>query len=103
LHIYRKAFASEGLIGDKFTEEQPLRLMTVLNKAKERLIKVRMVSEPYAPVGEGIIDGCRKNHDDLVIIGRKKMSKAEEFVMGDVRVKLVRALERSAVLVIKSG
>jgi hypothetical protein len=29
------------------------------------------------------------------------MSKAEEFVMGDVSIKLVRALEGTAVLVVK--
>ncbi len=38
----------------------------------------------------------------MVVIGRKRMSKAEEFVMGDVSVKLVRALEGAAVLVVTS-
>ena len=111
LHIFRKASASEELMGKKFTEEQPSRFRAVLDRAKDRLIEygfhpehieVKIVSEPYATVGDGIIDQCRKKHYDLVIIGRKRMSKAEEFVMGDVSVKLVRALEGSAILVIKS-
>ena len=38
----------------------------------------------------------------MVVIGRKKMSKAEEFVLGDPSVKLVRALENTAIVVIKS-
>jgi hypothetical protein len=38
----------------------------------------------------------------MVVIGRKDMSKAEEFVMGDASVKLIRELQGTAVLVIKS-
>ena len=48
------------------------------------------------------MEQCRENHYDLVIIGRKRLSKAEEFVMGDVSIKLVRALEGTAVLVVKA-
>jgi hypothetical protein len=39
----------------------------------------------------------------MVVIGRKKMSKAEEFVMGDISVRLIRALEGVSVLVVKSS
>jgi hypothetical protein len=35
------------------------------------------------------------------VIGRKKMSKTEEFVVGDTSIRLVRALEGTAVLVVK--
>ncbi len=38
----------------------------------------------------------------MVVIGRKRMSKAEEFVLGDPSIKLVRVLEGAAVLVVKS-
>jgi hypothetical protein len=38
----------------------------------------------------------------MVVLGRKRMSKAEEFVLGDVGVKLVRALEGVAILVVKA-
>ena len=38
----------------------------------------------------------------MVVIGRKRMSKAEEFVMGDPSIKLIRALQGASILVIKS-
>jgi hypothetical protein len=38
-----------------------------------------------------------------LIIGRKKMSKSEEFVLGDISIKLIRALGKTAILVVKSG
>ena len=37
----------------------------------------------------------------MVIIGRKRMSKAEEFVLGDISIKLVRALEGVAIVIVK--
>ena len=111
LHLFRKPSASEELMGKKFTKEQPARFMAVLEKAKDKLveygynpknIKLDMVMEPYHTIADGIIDQCKKRHVDMVVIGRKRMSKAEEFVLGDVSVKLVRALEETAVLVVKS-
>lgn len=111
LHLFRKPSASESLMGKKFTEELPARHLSVLEKAKDKLvesgfnpnnIEIRLVTEPYQTVADGIIDQCKDKAYDLVVIGRKRMSKAEEFVLGDVSVKLVRALEGSAVLVIKS-
>lgn len=111
LHLFRKPSASEDLMGKKFTKELPARYMAILERAKDRLvdsgynpknIEIVMLTEAYATIAEGIIDQCRKRHVDMVVIGRKKMSKAEEFVLGDVSVKLVRALEETAVLVVKS-
>ena len=49
-----------------------------------------------------IIDQHKKQKYDMVVIGRKSMSKAEEFVMGDISIKLIRQLEGVAVLVVKS-
>ncbi len=111
LHVFRRSSASEELMGRKFTEELPARYKAVLENAKDKLIEsgfnpnlidIKLVAEPYQTVADGIIDQCKKKRCDLVVIGRKKMSKAEEFVLGDVSVKLVRALEGAAVLVIKS-
>jgi len=111
LHILKKPLASEDLMGKKFAEEQSDRLMAALQKAKDKLveigfgphhIQIKLVSDPYPTVADGIIDQCKKQGCQVVMIGRKKMSKAEEFVMGDVSVKLVRALEGTAVLVVKS-
>ena len=111
LHLFRKPSASEELMGKKFTEEQPAKYMAVLEKAKEKLIEfgftpnkieIKMVTQPYATVADGIIDQFKKKKFDMVVIGRKRMSKAEEFVMGDVSVKLVRALKGAAILVVTS-
>ena len=111
LHMFRKPSASEDLMGKKFTDEQPTRFMAVLQKAKDKLIEsgfhpnnieVEMVTQPYGTVADGIIYQFKKKHFDIVVIGRKRMSKAEEFVKGDISVKLVRALEGAAVLVVTS-
>jgi len=86
-------------------------MFMVLEKAKEKLIKngflaekieIELLQEPYETIADGIIDQAKKRGSNLVILGRKKMSKAEEFVMGDVSVKVIRALEGAAVLVVKS-
>lgn len=47
------------------------------------------------------MDEGNRGSFDMVVIGRKRMTKAEEFVLGDISVKLVRALG-AAVLVVKS-
>lgn len=110
-HLFRKPSASEELMGKKFMNEQPSRFMAMLERAKAKLIEhgfnpkniaIEMVTKPYATVAEGIIDQCKKRHYDMVVIGRKRMSKTEEFVLGDVSIKLVRAFVDAAVLVVKS-
>ena len=111
LHFFRKPSSSEVLMGKKFAADQPSRLVKVLEKAREKLIesgflpekiKTELISEHYDTVADGIIDQANKRKTSMVIIGRKKMSKAEEFVMGDISVKVIRALEGTAVLVVKS-
>ena len=111
LHFFRKPSSSEELMGKKYMERQPTRIMNVLNNAKDRLvekgfnpdnIETEIVKEAYLTIADGIIDQVEKRHYNMVIIGRKKMSKAEEFVMGDISIKLIRALEDTAILVVKS-
>jgi len=112
LHILRKPTASEELMGKKFTREQPARFKAVLEKARDQLvengfdpknIEIELATESYATISDGIIDHCKKKNHDLVVIGRKRMSKAEEFVLGDVSMKLIRTLEGTAILVVKSS
>ena len=112
LHIFRKPTASEELMGKRFTQEQPMRLKAVLEKARDQLvengfspenIEIELVTESYATTSEGIIDQCKKKRYDMVVIGRKRMSKAEEFVHGDISMKLIRVLEGAAILVVKSN
>ena len=111
LHFFRKPSSSEILMGKKFAADQPSRLTKVLEKAKEKLIgcgflsekiEIELVDKHYETVADGIIEQANKRQVSMVIIGRKKMSKAEEFVMGDISVKVIRALEGAAVLVVKS-
>lgn len=111
LHFFRKSSSSEELMGKKFTQDQPSRMMKVLEKAKEKLvesgfipgnIETELVQQEYDTIADGIIDQAQKRDSSLVVIGRKKMSKAEEFVMGDISVKVIRTLEGAAVLVVKS-
>jgi hypothetical protein len=112
LHVFRKPTASEELMGEKFMSEQPARFMGVLQSAKDRLaengfhpdkIEINLATEPYSTISDGIIDQFRKGSYDMVLIGRKRMSKSEEFVMGDPSIKLLRSLEGTAVLVIKTN
>jgi len=111
LHVFRKPTATEELMGKKFADSQPARFKAMLEKAKDKLIEsgynpqnieIVMVTDPYPTIAEALIDHCKKQDYDMVIIGRKKMTKAEEFVLGDVSVKLLRALEQMGVLVVKS-
>lgn len=111
LHFFRKPSASEELMGKKFTSGLSSRMKAVLEKAKGKLvergfdpksIETELVNQTYPTVADGIIEQVTKRKAKLVVIGRKKMSKAEEFVMGDISVKLIRALEGVSVLVVKS-
>lgn len=111
LHVYRELSSSEELMGKKFLGKMPTRLLNVLQNAKDKLIEngfnpdkieIKLVSASYPTVADGIIDQFKKGEYNMVVIGRKRMSKAEEFVLGDISVKLVRAIEGAAVLVVKS-
>ena len=109
LHVFRKPSAGEELMGEKFMKEQPTRYMNAMEKARDKLVEkgcnpdtveIKLIEDPYTTVAEGIIDQFNKGHYSMVVIGRKRMSKAEEFVKGDVSVKLVRALKGAAVLIV---
>jgi nucleotide-binding universal stress UspA family protein len=109
LHVFRKPSAGEELMGEKFMKEQPRRYLTVMETARDKLVekgcnpktvRIQMIEEPYDTVAEGIIDQFNRDDYSMVVLGRKRMSKAEEFVRGDVSVKLVRALKGAAVLVV---
>ncbi|MGD9239212.1 MAG: universal stress protein [Desulfobacterales bacterium] len=109
LHVFRKPSAGEELMGEKFMKEQPARYLSAMEKARDKLVEkgcnpktlsIKLVEDPYPTVAEGIIDQFDKGDYSMVVIGRKRMSKAEEFVRGDVSVKLVRALKGAAVLVV---
>jgi hypothetical protein len=109
LHVFRKPSAGEELMGEKFMKEQPAKYLSAMENARDKLVekgcnpktvKIKMVEDPYPTAAEGIIDQYNKGDYSMVVIGRKRMSKAEEFVRGDISVKLVRALKGAAVLVV---
>ena len=113
IHVFRKPTSGEELMGKKFMAEQPARLKGVLQKAKDRLvqekkfapdnIEIQLLTDPFQSVTEGIMSFYRDRKFDMVVIGRKKMSKSEEFVLGDISIKLVRAMDGPSVMVVKSG
>ncbi len=110
IHVFRQPTSGEELMGKKFMAEQPQRFKAVLQKTKDRLVEeggfdpdriaIQLLTDPYPSVAEGIIDCFKKGRYDMVVIGRKKMSKSEEFVRGDISIKLVRALEHASVMVV---
>ena len=111
LHVYRKPAAVEELMGQRFTNEQLIRFQSVLEESRVNLvqkgflaekIKINLELEPYDTVTDGIIDQFHKEDFDMVVIGRKSMTKAEEFVLGDISVKLIRDLKGASVLVVKT-
>ena len=112
VHILIKPAAGDELMGKKFMEEQPKRIWKILEGARAKLvesgippenIEMEISSEPCNTVADGIIDLFKAGSYGMVVIGRKKMSKAQEFVMGDPSTRLIRALEGTAILVVKSG
>lgn len=110
LHVFRKPTGSEAMMGKKFMLNAPGRIREAMEKARSQLIEagfhpdrvtLNLVEKPYPTVAEGIIDQFTRGDYDMVVIGRKRMSKAEEFVLGDTSIRLVRALEGTAVMVVK--
>ena len=110
LHILRKPTGSEEMMGKKFMQAAKIRIEGAMKKAYRQLLKAgfceenimsKIIETAYPTVADGIIDQFVKGNYNMVVIGRKKMSKAEEFVLGDTSIRLVRALEGTAVLVVK--
>ncbi|WDN90829.1 hypothetical protein BuS5_03800 [Desulfosarcina sp. BuS5] len=111
LHIFRKPSAEEELMGKKFAKERIPKIKKFLNRIRKKLVdngffeaqtKIKILTKQYLSVTDGIIDQFKKNQYKMVMIGRRRMSKSEEFVLGDISIKLVRALEETAVVVVKS-
>ena len=112
VHILIKPSAGDELMGRKFMREQPVRMHRTLEHAKNLLVKsgipqenidTEIVSDPCDTVSDGLIDIVQKGHYDMVVIGRKEMSKAQEFVLGDPSIRLIRALEGVVILVVKTA
>ena len=110
LHVLLSLPEEADIMGTDFVREQPARMREALEGARERLVErgfnprnveIRLETEPYPTVADAIIGQFRMQTYDLVVIGRKKMTKSEEFLFGDISVKLIRSLQGTAVLVVK--
>lgn len=111
IHVFRKPAAGNELMGKEFMEAQPERYLSILEKAKQTLVdagmpeenvQVKIVNEPCDTVADGIIEEFKKGGHSMIVIGRRKKSKAEEFLKGDLCVKLVRELDGAAILAVKT-
>lgn len=112
IHVFRKPAAGNELMGKRFMEAQPERYLTLLEKARQSLveagmpeenIQIKIINEPCETVADGIIKEFKKGGYSMIVIGRRKKSKAEEFVKGDLCIKLVRELEGAAILAVKTN
>jgi len=113
IHVYRKPRSGEELMGKKYMAELPARHEKMLQVTKDRMVRekgfdaanieVALVEMTRDTVSEEIIDYFGKGKFDMLIIGRKQMSKSEEFIMGDISIKLIRALPKTSILVVKTG
>lgn len=110
IHVFRKPSTSEELLGDEYTLNQLNKFKQTLASVKDKLlengfikenVETKLVEKPYPTIYDGLLDQFKKGKYDIVVIGRRRMSKAEEFVMGDPSIKLVRTLENASVLVVK--
>ena len=111
IHVFRKPAAGDELMGKRFMEAQPERYLRLLEHAKQALVEggmpeenihIKIVNEPCETIADGIIEEFKKGGHSMIVIGRRKKSKAEEFVKGDLCIKLVRELEGAAILAVKT-
>ncbi|WP_300457669.1 universal stress protein [Desulfobacula sp.] len=112
VHVFRKATNSEQLMGEDYITHQIEQFTHILKLTKQQLINngytkeqiaVNLIENPYPTIADGLIDQFKKGEYHMVVLGRKRMSKAEEFVLGDPCTKLIRYLEKTCVLIIKGS
>jgi nucleotide-binding universal stress UspA family protein len=110
IHILREPRAGEDFLSEQLLMTMPERFGELLHQARQKMIDhgfkpdqitTELITDDYPTVTDGIIDIFRKGSYSMVVVGRKRMSKAEEFVLGDPSVKLVRELSGTAVVVVK--
>jgi nucleotide-binding universal stress UspA family protein len=110
MHVLRKPTGSEEMMGKKFLHVQEEKIEAAMSAARHTLIEAgylpdhihtHIETQPYATVADGIIAEVEEGDYDIVVIGRKKMSKSEEFVLGDASIKVIRDVERATVIVVR--
>jgi nucleotide-binding universal stress UspA family protein len=110
MHVFRRPTGSEKMMGKKFMASRKEKIEMAISIARRRLmeagyppdhIRPHIETQPYATVADGIIAEVEKGDYDIVVIGRKKMSKSEEFVLGDASIKVIRDVEKATVIVVR--
>lgn len=110
MHVFRKPTGSEEMMGKKFFQIQKEKTKQAMSLARQQLIEAgcppdnihtHIETQPHATVADGIIAEVDKGHHDIVVLGRKKMSKSEEFVLGDASIKVIRNVNKATVIVVR--
>ncbi|GAB6906362.1 UspA domain protein [Desulfosarcina cetonica] len=110
MHILRTPTGSEEMMGKKFMLAQQEKIEAAIAAACQRLVEAgypaenlctRLETQTYPTVTDGIIAEVEKGEYDMVVISRKRMSRSEEFVLGDASIGVIRALDNTAILVVK--
>lgn len=110
MHVFREPTGSEEMMGRKFLQSQKGKIEAAMTNARQRLVEAgyppehihtHIETQPYSTVANGIIAEVEKGDYDMVVIGRKKMSKSEEFVLGDASIKVIRDIEKATVIVVR--
>jgi nucleotide-binding universal stress UspA family protein len=110
LHVFREPTGSEAMMGRKFLRGQKEKVEEEISTARQRLIEAGyppdnihalIETQPYPTVADGIIAEVDEGEYNIVVMARKKMSKSEEFVLGDASIKVIRAVEKATVVVVK--
>jgi nucleotide-binding universal stress UspA family protein len=110
LHVFRKPTGSEEMMGKKFSQAQKEKILAAMSTSRQQLVEAgyppdnihtHIETQPYSTVADGIIAEVEKGDYDMVVIGRKKMSKSEEFVLGDASIKVIRNVEKATVIVVR--
>ena len=110
LHVFRKPTGSEDMMGKKYLQAQRDKTEATMSTARQMLIDAgyppdhihtHIETQPYATVADGIIAEVARGNYDIVVIGRKKMSKSEEFVLGDASIKVIRDVDKATVIVVR--
>ena len=95
LHVFRKQSGGEELMGHKYMKKQPARYMEILEQARDRFtekgvppknITLKMVTEPYDTIADGIIDQARTWNCDWLVLSRVDQT--------DLRGKILDLLDR---------
>ena len=95
---------------DRYLRERKTRLETVLTEARERLlthgldestVQIKIHQRLCENIAQCILDEQRLGEYGTLVVGRRGLSKSEEFLFGSVSQKLVTYADNCAVWVVE--